>query len=139
MAVRPCGLSIFKRNRKFMIENPASFEQASLDAFAKQTEFDAKAGELDDSLGDNLDLLSGVSLRLSVEVGSTRLPLSEVLKLGEGSVVELDKQANDYLDIYTNGTLIARGEIVTTNGRYGVKVVEVVAPKQRVKAQDRRS
>ena len=122
-----------------MIENPASFEQASLDAFAKQTEFDAKAGELDDSLGDNLDLLSGVSLRLSVEVGSTRLPLSEVLKLGEGSVVELDKQANDYLDIYTNGTLIARGEIVTTNGRYGVKVVEVVAPKQRVKAQDRRS
>lgn len=88
---------------------------------------------------NNFDLLSGVELRLSVEVGSTRLRLSELVTMSEGSVVELDRQANDLLDIFANGTLIARGEIVTTNGRYGIKVAEVVSPDKRVSAIDRRS
>ncbi len=74
----------------------------------------------------NFDLLAGVSLRVSVEVGSASLKLSELLNLAEGSVVELDRQANDLLDIFANGTLIARGEIVTVDSRYGVRVVEIV-------------
>lgn len=74
----------------------------------------------------NLDLLAGVSLRVSVEVGSTSIALSDVMNLGEGSVLELDRQANDPLDIFANGTLIAKGEVVTVDGRYGIRVTEVV-------------
>jgi flagellar motor switch protein FliN len=80
-----------------------------------------------DRAEQNFDLLSGVSLRVSVEVGSASLTLSELLSLTEGSVVELDRQANDLLDIFANGTLVAKGEIVTIEGRYGIRVLEVVA------------
>lgn len=87
----------------------------------------------------NFDLLAGVSLRISVEVGSASLTLSELLHLGEGSVVELDRQANDLLDIIANGTLIARGEIVDVDGRYGIRVVDVVAAASRAAGMERRS
>ena len=77
--------------------------------------------------GRNFRLLADIPLRLSVEVGSTSLKLSELLDLNEGSVVELDRQANELLDILVNGTLVAKGEVVTVNGRFGIRVVEVVA------------
>jgi flagellar motor switch protein FliN len=87
----------------------------------------------------NYDLLAGVSLRISVEVGSASLTLSELLHLGEGSVVELDRQANDLLDVIANGTLIAKGEVVEVNGRYGIRIVDVIAPDRRSSSPDRRS
>lgn len=87
----------------------------------------------------NLDLLSGVSLRVSVEVGSTAITLSDLLNLGEGSVVELDRQSGDLLDIFANGTLIAKGEIVMVEGRYGIRVVDIVAADRRPAGVERRS
>jgi flagellar motor switch protein FliN/FliY len=86
----------------------------------------------------NLALLAGVSVRVSVEVGSAAMRLSDLLNLAEGSVIELDRQANDLLDIMANGTLIAKGEIVTVDGRYGVRVVDVVAPDDAALGIDRR-
>lgn len=77
-------------------------------------------------LDQNFDLLAGVSLRVSVEVGSASLKLSDLLNLNKGSVVELDRDANALLDVFANGTLIARGEVVTVDGRYGIRVTEVV-------------
>jgi flagellar motor switch protein FliN len=91
------------------------------------------------SMDGNFDLLAGVSLRISVEVGSAALTLSELLRLGEGSVVELDRQANDHLDIIANGTLIAKGEIVDVDGRYGIRVVDVIAADRRLSGLERRS
>jgi flagellar motor switch protein FliN len=87
----------------------------------------------------NFDLLAGVSLRVSVEVGAASIKLSELLSLTEGSVVELDRQVNDLLDIFANGTLIARGEIVTVDGRYGIRIVEVVAPDRQLSGFERRA
>ncbi|WP_221795239.1 flagellar motor switch protein FliN [Aquisediminimonas sediminicola] len=87
----------------------------------------------------NLELLAGVSLRLSVEVGSASIRLSELLSLSEGSVVQLDREADDLLDIFANGTLIAKGEVIATNGRYGIRVVEVVSPDRRMVGMERRS
>ena len=86
----------------------------------------------------NLALLSGVTIRLSVEVGSAAMRLSDLLDLAEGSVVELDRQADDLLDVLANGTLIARGEIVTVEGRYAVRVVDVVTPDKLAVGTDRR-
>lgn len=85
-------------------------------------DFDGAAGLLD----QNLELLSGVSMRVSVEVGSASLTLSELLNLKKGSIVELDREADALLDILANGTLIARGEVVTIDGRYGIRVTEIV-------------
>jgi flagellar motor switch protein FliN len=86
----------------------------------------------------NLDLLSGVAIRISVEVGSTAMRLSELLNVVEGSVIELDRAANDLLDLFANGTLIAKGEIVSVEGRYGIRVVEVVGPDKRLPQIERR-
>jgi len=93
----------------------------------------------DSSAGRNFRLLADIPLRLSVEVGSTSLKLSELLDLNEGSVVELDRQANELLDILVNGTLVAKGEVVTVNGRFGIRVVDVVAAEARLAGIERRA
>ena len=100
----------------------------------------ARADRRDKSIAGapNFDLLAGVSLRVSVEVGSTSMTLAELLSLSEGSVVELDRAANELLDIYANGTLIAKGEIVSIDGRYGIQIAEVVAPAQGFAGFERR-
>jgi len=98
-----------------------------------------RRGAKDMAAAPNFDLLAGVSLRVSVEVGSTSMTLAELLAMSEGSVVELDRSANELLDIYANGTLIARGEIVNVDGRYGIQVAEVVAPDRGLAGFDRRT
>jgi flagellar motor switch protein FliN len=98
-----------------------------------------RAAEMAASSTANFDLLTGITLRMSVEVGSASLTLADVLSLGEGQVVELDRQANDLLDILVNGTLIAKGEIVEVNGRYGIRVVDVVATDRRLAGLERRA
>lgn len=84
-------------------------------------------------------LLSSIPVRLTVEVGSTSLRLSEIMDLTEGSVVELDRQADDLLDIMVNGALIARGEVVTVNGRYGIRVVDVANTETMMAGVERRA
>lgn len=81
----------------------------------------------------NLRLVQEIDVRLSVEVGATSLKLRDLLALNEGSVVELDREAGALLDIYVNGTLLAKGEVVTVGGRFGVRVTDIVSPGERVK------
>lgn len=82
----------------------------------------------------NLALLQDVEVRLSIEVGSTALRIRDLLALNEGSVVELDRYATEMLDVLVNGTLLARGEVVTVGDRLGVRVAEIVAPGERVRS-----
>ena len=88
--------------------------------------------------GRNYRMLAEIPLRVSVEVGSTALRLSDLMDLSEGSVVELDRQAHELLDIMVNGTLVAKGEVVTVNGRFGIRVVDVVATEARLAGVERR-
>lgn len=92
-----------------------------------------------DTAGRNYRLLADIPLRLSVEVGSASLKLADLMDLSEGSVVELDRQANELLDILVNGTLVARGEVVTVNGKFGIRVVDVVATDARLTGIERRA
>lgn len=99
--------------------------------------------EADQSLADpstsgNYRLLADIPLRLSVEVGSTAMKLSELMEMAEGGVVELDRQAHELLDIMVNGTLVAKGEVVTIEGRFGVRVVDIVATDARLAGLERR-
>lgn len=77
--------------------------------------------------GRNLDLLMNVSLGVSAELGRCSMRVSDVLKLGNGSVVELDKLAGGPIDLLVNNRLVARGEIVASGDRFGVRITEVVA------------
>lgn len=82
--------------------------------------------------GTNLDLLLGVNLRVAVELGRTRMTIEDILKLGPGSVVELDKLAGEPVDVLVNDRLIARGEVVVIDDRFGVRITDVIPPAQRV-------
>jgi flagellar motor switch protein FliN len=73
----------------------------------------------------NFRLLQDVDVRLSVEVGATNMKLRELLALGESSVIELDRYANELLDVLVNGTLIGRGEVVTVGDRFGIRITEL--------------
>ena len=86
----------------------------------------------------NYRLLADIPVRLSVEVGSVSMKLSELLDLAEGSIVELNRQAHELLDINANGSLIARGEVVTINGRFGVRVVDVISTDPAAASMERR-
>jgi len=81
---------------------------------------------------DKLRLLENVDVQITVQVGSRSLPIRDIVKIREGSVVSLDRQATDYLDIYANGALIARGEIVLVGDNFGVRFVEIVIPSSRL-------
>jgi flagellar motor switch protein FliN/FliY len=81
----------------------------------------------------NLDVILDVPVQLSLEVGRTRIPIRNLLQLTAGSVVELERAAGEPLDVYVNGTLIAQGEVVVVNDRFGVRLTDVVSPAERIK------
>jgi flagellar motor switch protein FliN/FliY len=87
-------------------------------------------GEAEAGSGTNLDLLLDVSLRVSVELGRTELAIKEVLALGPGSVVELDKLAGEPVDILVNNRLIAKGEVVVVDENFGVRVTDIISPQK---------
>jgi flagellar motor switch protein FliN/FliY len=82
----------------------------------------------------NLGLLLDVEVPVSVEVGGTRMSLREVLDLASGSVVRLDKRADEPVDLRVNGKLIARGEVVMIDDCYGFRITKIVDPDQRVRS-----
>jgi flagellar motor switch protein FliN/FliY len=77
----------------------------------------------------NLDLLLEVPVKLAVELGSCQMPMREVLQLNAGSVVQLDKVADAPVDLLVNQKLIARGEVVVVEDRFGIKITELIAAK----------
>ena len=82
---------------------------------------------------ENLKVLENIEVKLTVEVGSTEMKIKDLLKLNEGSVVELERLAGDPLDILANGVNIARGEVVMVGERFGIRFTEVTNPENRVK------
>ena len=81
---------------------------------------------------DNLKVLENIEVKLTVEVGSTELKIRDLLRLNEGSVVELERLAGDPLDILANGVKIAKGEVVMVGERFGIRFTEVTNPENRV-------
>jgi flagellar motor switch protein FliN/FliY len=85
------------------------------------------------SPGDiDLDMLMDVPVTMSVEVGRKSLTIKELLSLTPGSVVSFDRSVTEPMDIMINGTLIARGEVVSADGKFGLRLVDVVSPKERL-------
>lgn len=80
----------------------------------------------------NLDFLLDVTLQVSVEVGRTRMSIQDLLQLGQGSVIELSKLAGEPLDVFINERLVARGEAVIINEKFGVRITDIISPQERV-------
>ncbi len=80
----------------------------------------------------NLDVILDIPVTISMEIGRTKLPIRNLLQLNQGSVVELERLAGEPLDVLVNGTLIAHGEVVVINERYGIRFTDVVSPAERV-------
>ena len=99
----------------------------------------AEFHDLTDEGGDqgardvNLEVILDVPVTLSMEVGRTRIPIRNFLQLNQGSVVELDRTAGEPLDVYVNGTLVAHGEVVVVNERFGIRLTDVISPAERLR------
>ncbi len=81
----------------------------------------------------NLDVILDIPVTLSMEIGRTELPIHSLLQLNQGSVVELDRLAGEPMDVLINGTLIAHGEVVVINEKFGIRLTDVISPAERVK------
>ncbi|WP_019626147.1 flagellar motor switch protein FliN [Thioalkalivibrio sp. ALJT] len=81
----------------------------------------------------NLDMVLDVPVTISMEIGRTRIPIRNLLQLNQGSVVELDRLAGEPLDVLVNGTLIAHGEVVVVNEKFGIRLTDVISPSERIR------
>ena len=85
-------------------------------------------------MGDaNLDMILDIPVTIAVEIGRSKITINNLLKLNQGSVVELDCLAGEPMDVLINGTLIAHGEIVVVNEKFGVRLTDIISPAERVK------
>lgn len=89
-------------------------------------------GTSEPNSSSSIDLLLDVVLNVNVELGRSSMSIKDILALGPGSVVELDKIAGEPVDVFINGTLIARGEVVVVDEKFGVRVAEIVTPQKRI-------
>ncbi len=83
--------------------------------------------------GPNLDVILDIPVSISMEVGATEISIRNLLQLNQGSVIELDRLAGEPLDVLVNGTLIAHGEVVVVNEKFGIRLTDVISPSERIK------
>jgi len=110
-----------------------SIDQDALAAQMENLRADSILEGSTDSKEVNLDVILDVPVTLSMEVGRTRVPIRNLLQLNQGSVVELDRAAGEPLDVYVNGTLIAHGEVVVVNEKFGIRLTDVISPAERIR------
>ncbi len=109
-------------------ENTARDEPEELTESTQLEQADGSAT----ATSSNLDLVMDIPVVLSMEIGQTRMTIGEVLKLGKGSIVELQRMADEPLDVLVNGTLVAHGEAVVVGERFGVRLTDVISPNERL-------
>lgn len=111
------------------VDKPAApvAERAELD------EFDPGARNRRSSGAPDLDVILDIPVRISMEVGNTEITIRNLLQLNQGSVIELDRLAGEPLDVLVNGTLIAHGEVVVVNEKFGIRMTDVISPSERIK------
>ncbi len=109
-----------------------SAEEVPVDA-TERVAFDALHEGAADVGEVNLDMILDVPVTLAMEVGRTRISIRNLLQLNQGSVVELDRAAGEPLDVFVNGTLVAHGEVVVINEKFGIRLTDVISPAERVR------
>lgn len=120
-----------------MEEQSAEDQQAS-EGDRGETFKQVEAKPLDESAMENhgdvkLDVILDIPITIAMEIGRTRLSIRNLLQLNQGSVVELDRLAGEPMDVLVNGTLVAHGEVVVVNEKFGIRLTDVISPADRIK------
>jgi len=105
----------------------ADAEAASAASFDELTDSSMPGSDV------NLDVVLDIPVNLSMEIGRTKISIRNLLQLNQGSVVELERLAGEPMDVLVNGTLIARGEVVVVNEKFGIRLTDIISPAERVK------
>ncbi len=113
------------------VKNSNHVEMASFDEFDNHTHGADDRGETGNEI--QMDIILDIPVTLSMEIGRTQVSIRNLLQLNEGSVVELDRLAGEPMDVLVNGTLIAHGEVVVVNDKFGIRLTDVISPTERVK------
>ena len=98
----------------------------------KEVEFPSISTTTQGLASPNVDLLLDVQMTVTVELGRTKKYVKDILEMGEGSIIELDKQAGEHVDVLVNGKLVARGEVVVIDENFGVRITEIISPKDKL-------
>jgi len=104
----------------------AEVEAAQLDEFSHNVE-SATSGD------ENLEVILDIPVTISMEIGRSKISIRNLLQLNQGSVVELDRLAGEPMDVLVNGTLIAHGEVVVVNEKFGIRLTDVISAQERIK------
>ena len=113
-----------------MLEQSSGPAKASMQEFPSQQNTEEALTTLG---GPNLDVILDIPVSISMEVGNADISIRNLLQLNQGSVVELDRLAGEPLDVLVNGTLIAHGEVVVVNEKFGIRLTDVISPSERIK------
>ena len=125
-----------------MAEQGVDDDQEDIDALLAGAETVAEPAPMEDfgntgPIGGpdspDLDVILDIPVRISMEVGNTQISIRNLLQLNQGSVIELDRLAGEPLDVLVNGTLIAHGEVVVVNEKFGIRMTDVISPSERIK------
>ena len=100
---------------------------------AEEAKFEELTPERKEQSSRDMDFLLDIPLEIAVELGRTKMLIKDLLQLGQGSVVELDKIAGEPMEILVNNKLVARGEVVVVNEKFGVRLTDIVSPTERLK------
>ena len=119
------------KNQTEQTQEETKAPEASAENQANKSETESsKTSDKNTAAVSNLRLLENIEVKLTVEVGNTEIKIKDLLRLNEGSVVELDRLAGDALDILANGTKIAKGEVVMVGEKFGIRFTEVATPEE---------
>jgi flagellar motor switch protein FliN/FliY len=116
-------------------EVATAVEQAAPASFANFAAGSSAAGGA--GAGNDLNLILDIPVQLTVELGRTRIPIKHILQLAQGSVVELETMAGEPMDVLVNGYLIAQGEVVVVNDKFGIRLTDIVTPSERMRRLSR--
>ena len=112
------------------------FAQAS-DAKPASGLFQPFAGSVASGTQNDIDMILDIPVQLTVELGRTKIPIKHILQLAQGSVIELDGLAGEPMDVLVNGYLIAQGEVVVVNDKFGIRLTDIITPSERLRKLNR--
>ena len=118
-----------------MNEQASALQANKVDQSQVFTEFSAK-NKLQDTQND-IDFILDIPVQLTVELGRTKIAIKNLLQLAQGSVVELDGMAGEPMDVLVNGCLIAQGEVVVVNDKFGIRLTDIITPAERIRKINR--
>ncbi len=97
----------------------------------------ATAGNPPNATHNDIDLILDIPVQMTVELGRTKIAIKNLLQLAQGSVVELDGMAGEPMDVLVNGCLIAQGEVVVVNDKFGIRLIDIITPSERIRKLNR--